>query len=157
MRRFSDQDNFGAVHTLLTQCFAYMEGRIDPPSSLNRLTAAGLRALSECSEIWVIEEGQVPVACMVLTPKVDTLYLGKLAVSPLYRNTGLARKMTDQALRRARILNFESITLQTRVELVENHAAFASLGFRKTSEAAHPGYNRITEVTMMQDVVPDGA
>jgi hypothetical protein len=42
--------------------------------------------------------------------------------------------------------------LQTRVELVENHAAFSRMGFAKTGESAHPGYDRPTSITMRRAV-----
>ncbi|MDT8327647.1 MAG: GNAT family N-acetyltransferase, partial [Roseovarius sp.] len=144
MRRYGSNDDFVALHALLTRCFAYMEGRIDPPSSLTRLTVEGLRAMAERQEIWVIEDQERPVACMILTPRPDTLYLGKLAVDNDRRGIGLARALIDHALHRAALLGRNSVTLQTRVELVENHAAFAALGFHQSAQSAHPGYDRPT-------------
>jgi hypothetical protein len=44
------------------------------------------------------------------------------------------------------------LELQTRVELVENHATFAALGFKKVAESAHPGYSRPTTITMRKPV-----
>ena len=66
------------------------------------------------------------------------------------RGTGLARQLVDLAGTRARALGFDILELKTRVELVENHAAFARLGFVKTGEAAHPGYDRPTSIIMQK-------
>jgi len=38
------------------------------------------------------------------------------------------------------------------VELVENHAAFAKMGFVRTGESAHPGYDRPTSITLRRAV-----
>lgn len=87
---------------------------------------------------------------MILSPKPDTLYLGELAIDHDRRGTGLARALINHALHRAAQLGLNSVTLETRIELVENHAAFAALGFRRTAESAHPGYNRPTSITMIR-------
>ncbi len=42
MRQYSMDDDFEALHRLLNASFAYMEGRIDPPSSMPRLSVEGL-------------------------------------------------------------------------------------------------------------------
>jgi len=90
------------------------------------------------------------VAVVFLTVKPGRLYLGKLAVDASMRGQGLARRLVAQAETRARILGLPVVELETRVELVENHATFARLGFAKTGETAHPGYDRPTSITMQK-------
>ncbi|MBN8292291.1 GNAT family N-acetyltransferase [Rhodobacter sp. NTK016B] len=133
------------VHALLTQAFAYMDAVIDPPSSLGRMTIADLAAEARAQELWVLDPG--PVACMILTDKGDTLYLGKLAVAASHRGQGLARVMVDHAVARARALSRPSVTLQTRVELTANQAAFQAMGFAEIGRTAHKGYDRPTSIT----------
>jgi len=94
--------------------------------------------------------GAPPVAVVFLTVKPGRLYLGKLAVDASMRGQGLARRLVAQAETRARILGLPVVELETRVELVENHATFARLGFAKTGETAHPGYDRPTSITMQK-------
>lgn len=36
--------------------------------------------------------------------------------------------------------------------LVENHEAFAALGFAKVAQSAHPGFDRPTSITMRKPV-----
>jgi len=146
-RRMGAQDDFGPLLALITEAFAYMDSRIDPPSSANRLTAADLAEQSASAEIWVIEDVGKPVACMILTADDDHLYLGKLAVCQEFRGQKLARQLVHHAVSRAKALNLPAITLQTRVELVENHVAFRAMGFAKTAETAHAGYDRPTSLT----------
>jgi N-acetylglutamate synthase-like GNAT family acetyltransferase len=139
-----------AILDLIRRCFASMEGRIDPPSSMHRLTAEGIAQHCRDGEVWII--GTPPVACVFLTPKADCLYLGKLAVDAAWRGQGLAARLVDQAMASARAHGLKSVELQVRVELVENHRAFAKLGFVKTAETAHPGYDRPTSITMQRAV-----
>ncbi|MGR3758618.1 GNAT family N-acetyltransferase [Roseobacteraceae bacterium NS-SX3] len=138
------------VLALIRQSFAFMDGRIDPPSSMHLLGPAELEAQCAAGEIWVL--GDPPAACLFLTPRADCLYLSKLAVAEHCRSRGLARQLVEHAARRARRLGLPALELQTRVELVENHAAFARLGFVKSAETAHPGFNRPTSITMRRKV-----
>jgi ribosomal protein S18 acetylase RimI-like enzyme len=146
-KRLPPGQDLHEVHKLLTAAFAFMEGRIDPPSSLGRLNPQGL---AEQGEVWVI--GMPPVACMVLTARPDTLYLGRLAVAEAARGQGLARALVEAALARARVLGRPHVTLQTRVELVENHATFRRLGFVEVARTAHPGFDRPTSITFRRCV-----
>lgn len=151
-RRIASEDlkALEEILVLLHLCFAYMEGRIDPPSSLHALTVADLVKHIERGEVWAV--GSPPVACMFLTEKTDCLYLGKLAVHESQRGKGLARKLVSLAEDRARNLGKPYLELQTRIELVENHTAFAKLGFTRTATGTHPGFDRVTECTMRKRV-----
>ncbi|WP_027259598.1 GNAT family N-acetyltransferase [Leisingera aquimarina] len=143
----ADDPRLADVLALIRRSFAYMDGRIDPPSSMHRLTVDRMKDHCEAGgEIWAA--GSPPVACIFLTPKADCLYLGKLAVDQAYRGSGLARQLVDLAARRTSDLGLPALELQTRIELVENHRAFARLGFVKTAESSHPGHNRVTDITM---------
>lgn len=137
--------DWAAILALLREAFAYMEGVIDPPSSLHRLTEDDIARQAESGEVWVI--GVPPVACMFLTPKGDQLYLGKLAVAADQRGQGLARRLIQTALQRAAVLGLQGVELETRVELTANHATFRALGFAETGRSAHPGFDRPTSLT----------
>lgn len=132
--------------SLIRTAFAGMEGRIDPPSSANRLTTDDLRAAAEAGEVWAVEANDRPVGAMVLTFRQDSLYLGKLAVDAAWRRQGFARALVRVAARRAKERSLPAVELQTRVELTENHRAFQAMGFIRTGESAHPGFDRPTTV-----------
>ena len=136
----------GDILQLIQTSFAYMEDRIAPPSSMHRLSVPTIAKQCQFGEVWCI--GAPLTACVFLTPKPDCLYLGKLAVASEVRGQGLARILVDHAVDRARALGLAAVELQTRVELVENHAAFTRMGFARTGESAHPGYDRPTSLTM---------
>ena len=153
--RLGPADDMTALHALLVRAFAYMDGRIDPPSSLGRMTAETFAQEAREKEVWAIpgpSGGAGPSACMVLEPRADHLYLGKLAVAGARRGQGLARVMIEHAVDRARALGLPEVRLQTRVELDENHRTFIRLGFVEVGRTAHPGYDRPTSVTFARQV-----
>jgi len=123
--------------------FAYMDGVIDPPSSMHQLTLELLAAGP--GEVWAT--GMPVVACAVLTSKPGALYIGKLAVAQAARGRGMARAMIALAERRALEMGLDRLELQTRVELVANQATFAAMGFTETGRTAHPGFDRPTTIT----------
>lgn len=138
--------DFGPVLRLIQSEFAYMEGRIDPPSSMRDLTEA---ALAASPEVWAL--GEPPVACMVLTPKDNFLYLGKLAVSVRHRGQGRGRQMVTHAEARAAALGLAGVELQTRIELIENQQTFRAMGFVEITRTAHKGYANPTSITFRKE------
>lgn len=101
----------GPLHMLLTQAFAYMEGRFDPPSSL-----------------------------------------AVMGGDDLARGPGLARALVGLSLDRAGALGLPDVSLQTRMELVKNHATFVALGLQMTGTTAHPGFDRPRSVSFCRAV-----
>ncbi len=136
----------GDVLSLIQRSFAFMEGRIDPPSSMHRLTVDSIAEQCRDGEVWTLDD---PItACIFLTPKPEALYVGKLAVDEPMRGRGLARKLIRHAELRALDLNLPTLELETRVELTENHVTFGRMGFTKTAEGAHDGHERPTFIIM---------
>lgn len=148
------------VHALLMRAFAFMEGRIDPPSSLLRLTPEGLAEKATGETCLLARRDGRLAGCIFCTGQENTLYIGKLAVDPEVQREGIGRFLVATAEALARSREHAALVLQTRVELVENHAAFAAMGFAKIAETAHPGFDRPTSITMRKDLhaaVPPGA
>ena len=146
-RRMAAQEDGGAVLALIRAAFAGMDGRIDPPSSAGRLDLAAIARQAAEGEVWLIEDSGAVLAGVFLTPLPGRLYIGKLAVAAGAMRQGLGRRMLTHAATRARALGLSMLDLQTRVELVENHAFFRACGFVQTAETAHPGYGRATSLT----------
>ena len=135
-----------SILSLVQRSFAYMEARIDPPSSMHRLTEEAVAQQCEDGEVWAI--GEPPFACVFLKYQPDSLYVGKLAVAQAVRGSGYARQLLDIAATRAADKKLSALELQVRVELVENQEVFKRFGFVKTGEDAHEGYDRPTSITM---------
>jgi GNAT superfamily N-acetyltransferase len=129
-----------------------MDSRINPPSSALRLTAQSMKADADKSALLIAERAGDLVGCVFAQVKGDALYIGKLAVRPGLQGAGIGRKLVDAAREEARRRGLGMLELQTRVELTENHATFARMGFVKTGETAHEGFDRPTSITMRAPV-----
>jgi GNAT superfamily N-acetyltransferase len=147
-----DFSDWTGLLALLHANYAYMAARIDPPSSLLRMDAAQFERKSRDETMILAFDGQRLVGCVFAALREDCVYVGKLAVDAPFRGQGLARRLMHaaEAIARAHIRPF--LELQTRIELTENHAAFAALGFARVNEYAHPGYSRPTSITMRKPV-----
>jgi N-acetylglutamate synthase-like GNAT family acetyltransferase len=155
MRISVSPTDFSAWHDLLAllqAAFAYMESRIDPPSSLNEMEIEDLRAKAKQETLIVAMEGTEIIGCAFAAIRGDCVYVGKVAVANSARRKGVARELIAAAEGVARQNQRRFLELQTRVELIENYQTFAALGFEKVAETAHPGYNRPTSITMRRRI-----
>jgi len=147
-RAGDDFSDWTGLLSLLHEAFAYMEGRIDPPSSLHHLTPALIaKKAKEETLLLATDKGEL-VGCVFAVQKDDAFYVGKLAVRINRQGEGIGRRLMDAAEELARKSGLAFLELSTRVELLENHATFAAMGFVKTAETSHPGYDRTTSITM---------
>jgi GNAT superfamily N-acetyltransferase len=147
-----DFTDWEPVRSLILEAFAYMNGRINPPSSALRLTAESMKADAAKGALLLAERNGALAGCVFARRKDDALYIGKLAVRPELHGLGIGRKLVDAAREEARRLGIATLELQTRVELTENHATFARMGFVKTGETAHAGFAQPTSITMRAPV-----
>lgn len=147
-RASSDFSRWDELHDLLMRCFAYMAARIDPPSSLLRMSAADLKLKSRDETLYLAMDGEHIAGCAFVRLEPDCAYVGKLAVDADYRGQGITRRFMEEAERLARANGLGVLELQTRIELTENRETFEKLGFVKTRENAHEGYDRPTNITM---------
>lgn len=129
----------GELLELVQRTFAYMDGVIDPPSSMHQLTIDSLRV--KCAEetgiVAMLET--VLIGCAFLAERQDHLYLNKFAVAPGHQGCGVGRVLMARAEEIAREAGKPVIELQTRIELTQNHTAFARFGFEEVARTAHPG------------------
>ncbi len=149
-RLLPDDPALPEVLALIQFEFAYMEGLIDPPSSVHSLTLSDLQ--NPDHEVMVI--GDPVEACVILTPKPPALCIGKLAVAGHARRRRLGTILINIAAERARDLGLTHLELQTRIALVGNQAAFAAMGFVETARTAHKGHDRPTSITYQRKITP---
>ncbi|MBW9052217.1 GNAT family N-acetyltransferase [Rhizobium mesosinicum] len=133
---------------LILVSFAYMEGRIDPPSSASRLTVESLAEKAKAEIAYAVENAGQLAGCIFLRPEADCLYVGKLAVLPSAQGKGIGRRLLEIAEETARELGLQALRLETRIELFGNHKTFAAWGFERTAEKSHPGFARVTFIEM---------
>jgi GNAT superfamily N-acetyltransferase len=144
----------GLLRLLLTS-YEYQKDRIDPPSSVLALDARALASKAAEEQLFLATDAGALVGCAFARPKGQALYVGKLAVRTDRQGQGIGRRLMYAVEQHARERGSDLLELETRIELVENHRTFAALGFRKTAEAAHPGYSRPTFIIMQKALDPD--
>ena len=135
---------------LIISAFSPMDGVIDPPSSAHRLTLSNLKEKAQVEIATLVMDDDVLLGCMFCKPEneASTLYIGKLAVSPLAQGKGVGFSLLQTAEEMARNAGLTALRLETRIELTANHKRFASWGFVKTAECSHPGYDCTTYIEM---------
>jgi GNAT superfamily N-acetyltransferase len=144
-------ESFGrweALLDLILTSFAYMNDRIDPPSSALKLTPEALAEKARAELGYVALDGEDLLGCMFLRPERECLYLGKLAIAPEAQGRGIGRQLLQIAEGVARERGLSALRLDTRIELTENHAVFAAWGFAKAAEKSHRGFDRATYIEM---------
>jgi len=137
---------------LVREAFEYMDGRIDPPSSLGAMGVADFIQKAQDETLIVAQINNQLIGCAFAAIRDDCVYLSKVAVHQAYRRQGVTRSLFEAADELARQMGKACLELQTRIELTENHQAFGALGFIKVAETAHPGYSRTTSITMRRAV-----
>ncbi|MBB3315650.1 N-acetylglutamate synthase-like GNAT family acetyltransferase [Rhizobium sp. BK181] len=147
-----DFQRWDELLALILSSFAYMNDRIDPPSSASTLTRATLADKASVEIAYVAMEGETLSGCVFLRPEEGCLYIGKLAIAPVSQGRGIGRRLLAIAEQTARDRALSSLRLETRIELVENHDVFARWGFEKTAENAHPGFTRTTSIEMRKAI-----
>ncbi|MGE3307099.1 MAG: GNAT family N-acetyltransferase [Rhizobiaceae bacterium] len=140
------------ILALIHRAFAYMDGRIDPPSSAHRLTLDGLKAKAGKEIAFAAYDDDRLVGCAFVELRDGHAYLGKLAVDPAAENGGIGRLLVEAAESQTRRVGLPALELQTRVELTDNQRTFQRFGFREIGRTAHPGFDRPTSVTMRKDL-----
>lgn len=144
-----DFDRWQDLLALIMASFAYMDGVIDPPSSAHRLTPENLAEKARAEVAFMVRHGDELLGCLFCRPEPPaSLYVGKLCVSPKAQGKGIGKLLLQQAEALARELVLPALRLETRIELLSNHAKFAAWGFVKTAENAHAGYDRTTSIEM---------
>jgi GNAT superfamily N-acetyltransferase len=150
----ADRD-FTAWPTLLRlvqEAFAYMDGRIDPPSSMHRLTPASIAEKSRDETLFLATDGEDLVGCVFAKPQGAALYVSKFSVRPDRQGQGIGRRLMEAVERHAREVGAAALELETRIELTGNHATFAAMGYAKVGEHAHAGYARPTYISMRKPI-----
>jgi GNAT superfamily N-acetyltransferase len=147
--QFSD---WPALLNLLRSSYAYMAPRINPPSSLLCMGVAEFQEKARQENLILALESSRILGCAFASVREDCVYVGKLAVDESARRRGVARKIMGAAEAIALHHGKAYLEFETRIELLENHATFAALGFIKVAENAHPGFSRPTSITMRKPV-----
>ena len=138
------------VLELIQSAFAEQKGVVNPPSSAERQTIEGLQKDLETSSILIAQDNSSAeiVGCVILKPKDESLYIGKLSVSPNRRSEGIAFKLMKRAEEIAIEKGFRNLLLSVRLVLVEQQAYYERFGFKEVSLGTHEGFSEPTFMNM---------
>ena len=93
--------------------------------------------------VWVLEEGTVLAAIIVLLPGPNYLLLDNIAVSPARQSLGLGRQLLAFAETEALRRGYREIRLYTHQTMVENQRLYASIGYEEMGRGTEAGYDRV--------------
>ncbi len=141
-------DDWSALLDLIQSAFSYMENRIDPPSSMHLLTPETLASKASQETLFLVREESRLIGCAFADVRDDCVYVGKVSIAQEQQGKGIGKTLMSACEELARECGRDHLEIQVRVELVENHRFFGNLGFIKTGETAHAGYDRPTSITM---------
>lgn len=140
--------DWAALHAFVHRTYAYMDARIDPPSSLHKMDSTSFEEKAKSETLIIARLEAELVGCLFCRPQDDWLYVGKVAVDGAHQGRGIGRALFVRAFDLAARMDLLGLELETRVELIENHRTFEKLGFQKIGENAHSGYDRPTSIRM---------
>jgi ribosomal protein S18 acetylase RimI-like enzyme len=150
----NDFDKWSELLELLQQSYAYMEGKIAPPSSLQSYSAEKLAEKSTGEELILAWSGQVLVGCVFGKQTDDGMYIGKAAVNPNYQGQGIGRQLMQAIENEAMSSGLSRLWLEVRIELTELHETYGALGYSAISEGCHEGFEQTTFLTMEKQLLP---
>ena len=145
-------DDYTSLHRLLVTEFAYMDKRIDPPSSMHRLSPEGLSEKADKEWLILALQARELVGCVFARPEDGAVYIGKLAVRGDTRGQGVGARLLERAEEIAIESDYKTLELEVRVELTENHRFFMKHGFVKIGENAHEGFSRSTSFLFSKQI-----
>jgi GNAT superfamily N-acetyltransferase len=137
-----------AIADIVDQAYQHYIARIGkPPGPM--LDDYAARVLE--GTVWVLEEGGVIAAIIVLLPAPNYLLLDNIAVRPTRQGLGLGSRLLafaeDEALRRG----YREIRLYTHETMVENQRLYASIGYQETGRGSEAGYDRVFMRKQLRD------
>ena len=133
---------------VMRRAFAEYRGVLQPESSVFVETATVIAEKLAVGGGFLAIENETPVGCIIGELKRDRGYLGRLAVDPVLRRRGLARRLMLAGERFVRDQGLRTVEVQVRIVLTGNIALFQSLGYRETARTSHPGYTQLTTLVM---------
>jgi ribosomal protein S18 acetylase RimI-like enzyme len=129
-----------AIAEIVDQAYRHYIARMDkPPGPMLDDYAA---RVSE-GVVWVLEEGVVVAALIVLLPAPNYLLLDNIAVFPARQGSGLGRRLLAFAEVEGLRRGYREIRLYTHQTMVENQRLYASIGYEETGRGTEAGYERV--------------
>jgi GNAT superfamily N-acetyltransferase len=131
------------IAAIIRSVFEEYRGLLVPPSGAHKETAETI-ATKIAKGGGILAYAGDAAGCVVYYPEGDSMYLGRLAVIPAYRNQGVGKALVEAVEEQAKAAGFKRMRLGVRISLPGNRVFFERLGYTVTSYESHEGYSEPT-------------
>ena len=90
----------------------------------------------------VMESAKTLIGYMIAWPEAHGYIIDNIAIDPARQGEGLGRRLIEYAAAEAARLRLPALRLYTNVQMTENLAMYAHMGFVETHRAIENGYHR---------------
>ncbi len=137
---------------IVQAAFEEYRGRLTPPSGAHSETEEKLALTLGRERAVLAGLNDTVVGCVFYHLTATETYLHRLAVLPAWRQTGIGRALVAYVETQARTDGSPRVRLGVRLQLPENQAFYAKLGYTVHSHGSHPGFTTPTFVTMEKEL-----
>ena len=141
-------DDVETITTVIRAAFEDYHDKLDPPSGAHAEDPAHIREKMAKGGAIMAFSGEECAGCVLFYPLDGNLYLGRLAVLPAFRRSGVGQALVAAVEQKAAEMNLPAVQLGVRIALPRNRAFFERLGYQIISYGTHPGYTEPTFMTM---------
>ena len=133
---------------LLHTAYEEYRGKLAPPSGAHSETLETVGKKLQTAHVIKAVIDEMPVGCVFIERKPDSIYFSRLAVLPAYRGQGVGRQMVAYVEAYARAQHMPRVTLGVRLAIPANIEYYTKLGYSIASYACHAGYTEFTSANM---------
>jgi GNAT superfamily N-acetyltransferase len=148
------QSELATLLAVIHAAYAEYKGRLTPPSGAHKESIESLAAKLAIGEGALAWQGESAVGSVLFEVRGEAMYLGRLAVPPLYRRRGIGVLLVNYVEQQALARGHSQVTLGVRLQLPENTAFYTKLGYHVVSYGSHPGFTELTFMTMAKQLRP---
>jgi ribosomal protein S18 acetylase RimI-like enzyme len=139
------------VHQIMREAFAEYLGVLQPPSGAHSETVSDVEQAIRRAGAVLVWDGPIAVASARFALGPDHLYVGRVAVLPLFRRRGIASAIMAWMEELARRSSRDRVQVAVRKSLPHNVALYQGLGYVTVDVHPHPkGFDEV--VTLVKEL-----
>ena len=131
-------DDAELVHALTAAAFEQYRDKLQPPTGALSDTVEKVRSGIESGGALLAWRNGIAIGALQWRAELSFLYVGRLAVLPSERRSGVGRLLIAHARDLARSLGDSALRVEVREALPTNIAFFEAEGFVRISREPHP-------------------
>ncbi len=150
--RDAEISDISILVNLIHDAFSQYQEKLDPPSGANKetLQTIGLK-LNEGGAI-IAEKNMKAIGCALWKRDGDSLYMGRLAVLPEFRNLGIGNTLIEMIERKACTLGYNKVLVGVRLAIPKLVDYYLKRGYTIAEYCHHEGYKEPTYVRMIKQL-----